>query len=109
MREYLNQTIKEFAILVRQTETLGETERILEAFSKVIEDACRDIPLVQDGAAASLGRAGGAATKARLGIEHYENMGKKGGATTAAKYGAEHYTRISKMGLEAKQRKKKGA
>jgi general stress protein YciG len=45
-----------------------------------------------------MGKVGGAVTRRKYGLEHYQALGKKGGATTAKKHGTGHYRAIGHAG-----------
>lgn len=49
------------------------------------------------------GKLGGDASRARLGIEHYEEIGRRGGESVLTHYGKDYYADIARLGV-AKRR-----
>ena len=47
---------------------------------------------------AAMGQVGGAVTKRKYGLAHYQDIGYKGGRATAQKYGRGHYQEIGRKG-----------
>jgi general stress protein YciG len=47
---------------------------------------------------AAMGQIGGATTKRKYGLAHYQDLGYKGGKATAKKHGRAHYQEIGSAG-----------